>query len=115
MASNQNSPSRSFALSFAAEPSAQASAASDHEWSKPDGERESRGLFTGSLKAKLGRRDYLEKAGELIKLALKKEEEEDYEAAYGFYRKGVDLLLEGVQGRFNYGWIQNLFSVKHLY
>ncbi|XP_060102892.1 ribosomal protein S6 kinase delta-1 isoform X2 [Heteronotia binoei] len=98
MASNQNSPSRSFALSFAAEPSAQASAASDHEWSKPDGERESRGLFTGSLKAKLGRRDYLEKAGELIKLALKKEEEEDYEAAYGFYRKGVDLLLEGVQG-----------------
>ncbi|XP_054837748.1 ribosomal protein S6 kinase delta-1 isoform X1 [Eublepharis macularius] len=98
MASNQNSPSRSFSLGFAAEPSAQASAALGHEWSKPDGERESRGLFTGSLKAKLGRRDYLEKAGELIKLALKKEEEEDYEAAFGFYRKGVDLLLEGVQG-----------------
>lgn len=112
MASNQNSPSRSFALSFAVEPSAQASAASDHEWSKPDGERESRGLFTGSLKAKLGRRDYLEKAGELIKLALKKEEEEDYEAAYGFYRKGVDLLLEGVQGRFNDDRMQNLFSVN---
>ncbi|XP_061481214.1 ribosomal protein S6 kinase delta-1 isoform X2 [Rhineura floridana] len=98
MASNQNSPSRSFGLSFPAEPLAQASAISDHEWSKPDGERESRGLFTGSLKAKLGRRDYLDKAGELIKLALKKEEEEDYEAAFGFYRKGVDLLLEGVQG-----------------
>ncbi|XP_053165703.1 ribosomal protein S6 kinase delta-1 isoform X3 [Hemicordylus capensis] len=98
MASNQNSPNRSFGLSFVAEPSAQASALSDHEWSKPDSERESRGLFTGSLKAKLGRRDYLEKAGELIKLALKKEEEEDYEAAFGFYRKGVDLLLEGVQG-----------------
>uniref|UniRef100_A0A8D2IHU0 Ribosomal protein S6 kinase delta-1 n=1 Tax=Varanus komodoensis TaxID=61221 RepID=A0A8D2IHU0_VARKO len=98
MASNQNSPSRSLGLSFTTEPSAQASAILDHEWSKPDGERESRGLFTGSLKAKLGRRDYLDKAGELIKLALKKEEEEDYEAAYGFYRKGVDLLLEGVQG-----------------
>ncbi|XP_042301828.1 ribosomal protein S6 kinase delta-1 isoform X5 [Sceloporus undulatus] len=98
MASNQNSPSRSLGLSFTSEPPAQASAFSDHEWSKPDGERESRGLFTGSLKARLGRRDYLDKAGELIKLALKKEEEEDYEAAYGFYRKGVDLLLEGVQG-----------------
>ncbi|KAM6459644.1 ribosomal protein S6 kinase delta-1 isoform 5-T6 [Liasis olivaceus] len=98
MASNQNSPSTSLGLSFAAEPPALASAISDHEWSKSESERESRGLFTGSLKAKLGRRDYLDKAGELIKLALKKEEEEDYEAAFGFYRKGVGLLLEGVQG-----------------
>ncbi|XP_008124046.1 ribosomal protein S6 kinase delta-1 isoform X1 [Anolis carolinensis] len=98
MASNQNSPSRSLGLGFTTDPPVQASAISDHEWSKPDGERESRGLFTGSLKARLGRRDYLDKAGELIKLALKKEEEEDYEAAYSFYRKGVDLLLEGVQG-----------------
>ena len=55
-------------------------------------------LFPSSLKPRLGRRDYLEKAGELIKLALKKEEEDDYEAASDFYRKGVDLLLEGVQG-----------------
>uniref|UniRef100_A0A8D0HT52 Ribosomal protein S6 kinase C1 n=1 Tax=Sphenodon punctatus TaxID=8508 RepID=A0A8D0HT52_SPHPU len=85
MASNQNSPSRTLSLSLASEPLTQ-------------GERESRGLFTGSLRAKLGKQDYLEKAGELIKLALKKEEEEDYEAAFGFYRKGVDLLLEGVQG-----------------
>ncbi|XP_060548475.1 ribosomal protein S6 kinase delta-1 isoform X2 [Pantherophis guttatus] len=98
MASNQDSPSTSLGLSFAAEPPVLASAISDHEWSKSESERESRGLFTGSLKAKLGRRDYLDKAGELIKLALKKEEEEDYEAAFGFYRKGVDLLLEGVQG-----------------
>ncbi|XP_063159523.1 ribosomal protein S6 kinase delta-1 isoform X4 [Candoia aspera] len=98
MASNQNSPSTSLGLSFAAEPPALASAISDHEWSKSERERESPGLFTGSLKAKLGRRDYLDKAGELIKLALKKEEEEDYEAAFGFYRKGVDLLLEEVQG-----------------
>ncbi|NWQ64926.1 KS6C1 kinase, partial [Neopipo cinnamomea] len=67
-------------------------------WSKPEGERESHSLFTGSLKPKPGKQDYLEKAGELIKLALKKEEEEDYETALSFYRKGVDLLLEGVQG-----------------
>uniref|UniRef100_A0A670Z7E5 non-specific serine/threonine protein kinase n=1 Tax=Pseudonaja textilis TaxID=8673 RepID=A0A670Z7E5_PSETE len=98
MASNQDSPSTSLGLSFAAEPAVLASAILDHERSKSESERESRGLFTGSLKAKLGRRDYLDKAGELIKLALKKEEEEDYEAAFGFYRKGVDLLLEGVQG-----------------
>ncbi|XP_058021360.1 ribosomal protein S6 kinase delta-1 isoform X3 [Ahaetulla prasina] len=98
MASNRDSPSTSLGLSFAAEPPVLASAVLDHEWSKSESERESRGLFTGSLKAKLGRRDYLDKAGELIKLALKKEEEEDYEAAFGFYRKGVDLLLEGVQG-----------------
>ncbi|XP_026538594.1 ribosomal protein S6 kinase delta-1 isoform X1 [Notechis scutatus] len=98
MASNQDSPSTSLGLSFAAEPAVLAPVILDHEWSKSESERESRGLFTGSLKAKLGRRDYLDKAGELIKLALKKEEEEDYEAAFGFYRKGVDLLLEGVQG-----------------
>lgn len=40
----------------------------------------------------------MEKAGELIKLALKKEEEDDYEAASDFYRKGVDFTPEGVQG-----------------
>ncbi|XP_019405001.1 PREDICTED: ribosomal protein S6 kinase delta-1 isoform X1 [Crocodylus porosus] len=98
MASDQNSPSRAFGLGFNSEALAQSSVASEHEWSKPEGERENRSLFTGSLKPKAGKQDYLEKAGELIKLALKKEEEEDYEAAFGFYRKGVDLLLEGVQG-----------------
>ncbi|XP_039215542.1 ribosomal protein S6 kinase delta-1 isoform X3 [Crotalus tigris] len=98
MASNQDSPSTLLGLSFAAEHPVLSSAILDQEWIKSENERESRGLFTGSLKAKLGRRDYLDKAGELIKLALKKEEEEDYEAAFGFYRKGVDLLLEGVQG-----------------
>ncbi|KYO43616.1 ribosomal protein S6 kinase delta-1 isoform X2 [Alligator mississippiensis] len=98
MASDQNSPSRAFGLGFPSEALAQSSVASEHEWSKPEGERENRSLFTGSVKPKAGKQDYLEKAGELIKLALKKEEEEDYEAAFGFYRKGVDLLLEGVQG-----------------
>lgn len=46
-------------------------------------------FFPGSLKSSLAReRLFGEKAGELIKLALKKEEEDDYEAASDFYRKG---------------------------
>ncbi|XP_006742036.1 ribosomal protein S6 kinase delta-1 isoform X4 [Leptonychotes weddellii] len=98
MASNQNSPIRTFGLSLSSDPSALGAVASDSEQNKPEEERESRSLFPGSLRSKLGKRDYLEKAGELIKLALKKEEEDDYEAASNFYRKGVDLLLEGVQG-----------------
>ncbi|XP_023103527.2 ribosomal protein S6 kinase delta-1 isoform X5 [Felis catus] len=98
MASNQNSPVRTFGLNLSSDPSALGAVASDSEQNKTEEERESRSLFPGSLKSKLGKRDYLEKAGELIKLALKKEEEDDYEAASNFYRKGVDLLLEGVQG-----------------
>ncbi|XP_004853613.1 ribosomal protein S6 kinase delta-1 isoform X2 [Heterocephalus glaber] len=97
MASNRNSPIRTLGLSLSSESSAPGAVASDSEQSKTE-ERESRSLFPGSLKPKLGKRDYLEKAGELIKLALRKEEEDDYEAASDFYRKGVDLLLEGVQG-----------------
>ncbi|XP_024408203.2 ribosomal protein S6 kinase delta-1 isoform X1 [Desmodus rotundus] len=98
MASNQSSPIRTFGLSLSSDPSALGAVASDSEPNKTEEERENRSLFPGSLKSKLGKRDYLEKAGELIKLALKKEEEDDYEAASDFYRKGVDLLLEGVQG-----------------
>ncbi|XP_057253031.1 ribosomal protein S6 kinase delta-1 isoform X5 [Pezoporus wallicus] len=98
MASNQSSPSRAAGLCLTSEPPVQSTLASEQEWSKPEAERESHGLFSGSLKPKPGKQDYLEKAGELIKLALKKEEEEDYETAFSFYRKGVDLLLEGVQG-----------------
>lgn len=98
MASNQSSPSTAAGLCLSSEPPVQSTLAPEQEWSKPEGERESHGLFSGSLKPKPGKQDYLEKAGELIKLALKKEEEEDYETAFSFYRKGVDLLLEGVQG-----------------
>ncbi|KAM9273227.1 ribosomal protein S6 kinase delta-1 isoform 2-T2 [Cariama cristata] len=98
MASNQSSPSRAVGLCLTSEPPVQSTLAPQQEWSKPEGERESYSLFTGSLKPKPGKQDYLEKAGEWIKLALKKEEEEDYETAFSFYRKGVDLLLEGVQG-----------------
>ncbi|XP_026635474.1 ribosomal protein S6 kinase delta-1 isoform X2 [Microtus ochrogaster] len=97
MASRQGSPSKAFGLSLSADSSATGAVASDSEPSKAE-DRESRSLFPSSLKPRLGRRDYLEKAGELIKLAVKKEEEDDYEAASDFYRKGVDLLLEGVQG-----------------
>ncbi|XP_069897611.1 ribosomal protein S6 kinase delta-1 isoform X2 [Dipodomys merriami] len=98
MASNQSSPIRTFGLSLSSDSSALGAVASDSEPNKAEEEREIRSLFPGSLKPRLGKRDYLEKAGELIKLALKKEEEDDYEAASDFYRKGVDLLLEGVQG-----------------
>ncbi|XP_004424958.1 PREDICTED: ribosomal protein S6 kinase delta-1 isoform X1 [Ceratotherium simum simum] len=98
MASNQNSPIRTSGLNQSSDSSALGAVASDSEQNKTEEERESRSLFPGSLKSRLGKRDYLEKAGELIKLALKKEEEDDYEAASDFYRKGVDLLLEGVQG-----------------
>ncbi|XDC60637.1 hypothetical protein R6Z07M_011819 [Ovis aries] len=98
MASNQSSPIRTFGPNLSSESSALGAVFSDSEQNKTEEERESRSLFPGSLKSKLGKRDYLEKAGELIKLALKKEEEDDYEAASDFYRKGVDLLLEGVQG-----------------
>ncbi|XP_036128158.1 ribosomal protein S6 kinase delta-1 isoform X3 [Molossus molossus] len=98
MASNQNSPIRTFGLNLSSDPSALGAAAFDSEQNKTEEERENRSLFPGSLKSKLGKRNYLEKAGELIKLALKKEEDDDYEAASDFYRKGVDLLLEGVQG-----------------
>ncbi|XP_076404315.1 ribosomal protein S6 kinase delta-1 isoform X3 [Peromyscus maniculatus bairdii] len=97
MASRQGSPSKTFGLSLAADSSAAGAVAADSEASRAE-DRESRSLFPSSLKPRLGRRDYLEKAGELIKLAVKKEEEDDYEAASDFYRKGVDLLLEGVQG-----------------
>ncbi|XP_068089051.1 ribosomal protein S6 kinase delta-1 isoform X2 [Hyperolius riggenbachi] len=96
MASNQISPSKAFSVPPSPGSAAQGFSASSYEGVKS--EAESRSLFTAKLKQRLGRSDYLMKAGELITLAMKKEAEQDYEAAFGFYRKGVDLLLEGVQG-----------------
>ncbi|XP_037352605.1 ribosomal protein S6 kinase delta-1 isoform X3 [Talpa occidentalis] len=98
MASSQNSPMRTFGLPLLLDASAPGPVASDSDQTRAEDGLESRSLFPGSLKSKLGKGDYLEKAGELIKLALKKEEDKDYGAASAFYRKGVDLLLEGVQG-----------------
>lgn len=62
-------------------------------------------LFSSSLKKPSGgnpkdiKSDYLDKASELICLAVQKEKEEDYQAAFSYYRSGVDLLLQGVQGQ----------------
>lgn len=94
MASRQDSPGPR----HLAELPALGAMASVSELGRVEEERVPRSRFPGSLRSRLGRRDYLEKAGELIQLALKKEEEDDYAAASRFYRKAVDLLLEGVQG-----------------
>ncbi|XP_056424272.1 ribosomal protein S6 kinase delta-1 isoform X2 [Hyla sarda] len=98
MASNQISPSKPFSVPPSPGSVAQNFPGSSYDGVKPEAEKESLSLFTAKLKQKLGRSDYLARAGELITLAMKKETEQDYEAAFGFYRKGVDLLLEGVQG-----------------
>lgn len=65
-----------------------------------------RTLFSGSLKkvtigsTKEVKSDYLDRASELISLAVQKEKEQDFQAAFSCYRSGVDLLLQGVQGQF---------------
>uniref|UniRef100_A0A3B4AXL7 Uncharacterized protein n=1 Tax=Periophthalmus magnuspinnatus TaxID=409849 RepID=A0A3B4AXL7_9GOBI len=62
-------------------------------------------LFSGSVKgtnsgnSKDIKSDYLDKASELISLAVQREIEQDYQAAFSYYRSGVDLLLQGVQGQ----------------
>ncbi|XP_029902823.1 ribosomal protein S6 kinase delta-1 isoform X2 [Myripristis murdjan] len=61
-------------------------------------------LFSGSLKKAGGanlkdvKPDYLDRASEHICLAVQKEKEQDYQSAFSYYRSGVDLLLQGVQG-----------------
>ncbi|XP_078085927.1 ribosomal protein S6 kinase delta-1 isoform X2 [Mustelus asterias] len=100
MASNRSSPSRYTRLSSSPEPTR--SASFPRQERSKDGAEGSKGLWSqplGSLKLRTGRGgDYLAKAGEQIKLALQKEAEQDYEGAFNFYRNGVDLLLQGVQG-----------------
>uniref|UniRef100_A0A3P8X2Z8 Ribosomal protein S6 kinase polypeptide 1 n=1 Tax=Cynoglossus semilaevis TaxID=244447 RepID=A0A3P8X2Z8_CYNSE len=53
---------------------------------------------TSSGKPKEVKSDYLDKATNLICVAVEKEKEQDYQAAFSYYRSGVDLLLQGVQG-----------------
>ncbi|KAL6096099.1 rps6kc1 [Pungitius sinensis] len=72
---------------------APASSAADPEVGRPG--RAS--LFSSRLK-KTGGNDYLDGASELICLAVQKEKERDFQAAFSCYRSGVDLLLKGVQG-----------------
>ncbi|XP_075939862.1 ribosomal protein S6 kinase delta-1 [Anarhichas minor] len=61
-------------------------------------------LFSGRLRKAGGghpkdvKSDYLDRASELICLAVQKEKEQDFQAAFSCYRSGVDLLLQGVQG-----------------
>uniref|UniRef100_A0A8C2ZVL7 Ribosomal protein S6 kinase like 1 n=1 Tax=Cyclopterus lumpus TaxID=8103 RepID=A0A8C2ZVL7_CYCLU len=50
--------------------------------------------FTRNTMAK---RDYLVEAAKQIRMALDSEVNEDYEAAFSYYKNGVDLLLNGVQ------------------
>uniref|UniRef100_A0A4W4EBU5 Ribosomal protein S6 kinase polypeptide 1 n=1 Tax=Electrophorus electricus TaxID=8005 RepID=A0A4W4EBU5_ELEEL len=60
------------------------------------------GLFPTRLRTA----DYLEQASQQIGLALQKEAEEDFSSALEYYRSGVDLLLQGVQGRRRGSWGQ---------
>lgn len=48
-------------------------------------------------KAAMAKRDYLVEAAKQIRMALDSEVNEDYEAAFSYYKNGVDLLLNGVQ------------------
>ncbi|XP_060687456.1 ribosomal protein S6 kinase delta-1 isoform X1 [Hemiscyllium ocellatum] len=99
MASNRSSPSRFTKHSSSPEPTSSAAVLPQER--SQDGAEGGRGLWSqpvGSLKCRTGKGDYLTKAGDQIKLALQKEAEQDYEAAFNFYRNGVDLLLQGVQG-----------------
>ncbi|KAI5102561.1 ribosomal protein S6 kinase-like 1 isoform X1, partial [Silurus meridionalis] len=47
--------------------------------------------------ADMAKRDYLVDAAKQIRMALDREVNEDYEAAFSYYKNGVDLLLNGVQ------------------
>ncbi|XP_006626141.3 ribosomal protein S6 kinase delta-1 isoform X1 [Lepisosteus oculatus] len=104
MASAGNSPNKLLGgLGPSPEPTwRKDSAGQDPEAARNGGaEGGSRGTFFPSprdLRPKQGKKDYLERAGEQIKMAVQKETELDYEAAFSFYRTGVDLLLQGVQG-----------------
>ena len=46
----------------------------------------------------MAKTDYLVDAARQIRMALDREVGEDYEAAFNYYKKGVDLLLNGIQG-----------------
>lgn len=56
----------------------------------------------------MAKRDYLVEAAKQIRMALDSEVNEDYEAAFSYYKNGVDLLLNGVQCKWK---ISGLFSV----
>lgn len=49
----------------------------------------------------MAKRDYLVEAAKQIRMALDSEVNEDYEAAFSYYKNGVDLLLNGVQCKYS--------------
>lgn len=57
------------------------------------------------IKEAMAKRDYLVEAAKQIRMALDSEVNEDYEAAFSYYKNGVDLLLNGVQRK----WMTVLF------
>lgn len=57
----------------------------------------------------MAKRDYLVEAAKQIRMALDSEVNEDYEAAFSYYKNGVDLLLNGVQCKWT------TFGLSHKY
>ncbi|KAJ8341529.1 hypothetical protein SKAU_G00338200 [Synaphobranchus kaupii] len=55
------------------------------------------GQLPGRSRPAMAKRDYLVDAAKQIRMALDREVSEDYEAAFNYYKNGVDLLLNGVQ------------------
>ncbi|XP_062406597.1 ribosomal protein S6 kinase delta-1 [Sardina pilchardus] len=95
MASGGESPNHTAAPASGHTPSAQLREAPPIR-SEPEASGQASGR-TGGLFLKR-RRDYLDRAGELIRLAAHKEAQGDVQGALTHYRGGVDLLLQGVQG-----------------
>lgn len=62
-------------------------------------------------KAAMAKRDYLVEAAKQIRMALDSEVSEDYEAAFSYYKNGVDLLLNGVQRKWRETVIQDRLSL----
>ncbi len=57
----------------------------------------------------MAKRDYQVEAAKQIRMALDSEVNEDYEAAFSYYKNGVDLLLNGVQCK------RKTFCLSHKY
>lgn len=60
----------------------------------------------------MAKRDYLVEAAKQIRMALDSEVNEDYEAAFSYYKNGVDLLLNGVQCKYSVTTLR--LSAKYL-
>lgn len=63
----------------------------------------------------MAKRDYLVEAAKQIRMALDSEVNEDYEAAFSYYKNGVDLLLNGVQREWKNGMLRECDSWNERY